>query len=173
MSHRWQAALGAVAAAVWVARGLVCGWRHTGVVAGRVVSPRFVGRQAELALLRGALSGLGVGGPVAVLVGGEAGIGKSRLVAELTAEAAGGGVRVLSGACVALGAESLPYAPFTQALEELVGVLGRDGVEELVGGADRVELGRLVSQLRAPEDEPRAVRLSRSRGAVFGGAAAA
>src|SRR5688500_5446730 len=106
--------------------------RHTDDVAARVVSPRFVGRHAELASLRQAVSDLGSGAPAAVLVGGEAGIGKSRLVSELIRVTSGDGVRVLSGACVALGGERLPYAPFTQALGELTDTLGRETVEELV-----------------------------------------
>ncbi len=124
-------------------------------MSGRVSSPRFVGRQAELASLRAAVDGIGGGETAAVLVGGEAGVGKSRLLGELTAYATAEGVRVLNGACVALGAESLPYAPFTQALGELAGDLGVEGVEDLVGGAARADLARLVPELREPDDETR------------------
>jgi len=128
---------------------------HTLIMPGRVSSPRFVGRHAEVASLCAAVDRLGSGAPAAVLVGGEAGVGKSRLVAEMTAHAMAGGVRVLNGACVALGAESLPYAPFTQALAELTGELGVRGVEELVGGAARADLARLVPELREPGDAAR------------------
>jgi DNA-binding CsgD family transcriptional regulator len=122
---------------------------------GRVSSPRFVGRQAELASLRAAVDRLGSGATAAVLVGGEAGVGKSRLIGEVSTHATAAGVRVLNGACVALGAESLPYAPFTQALGELAAELGAEGIEELVGSAARADLARLVPELREPGDQVR------------------
>jgi predicted ATPase len=43
---------------------------------------RFVGRRAELALLETALAAAVAGSPQTVFVGGEAGIGKTRLVNE-------------------------------------------------------------------------------------------
>ncbi len=66
----------------------------------------------------------------------------------MTAVAADRGVRVLVGGCVALGAESLPYAPFAQALEALTAPLGARRVEELIGRPARIELARLVLDLR-------------------------
>jgi predicted ATPase len=50
---------------------------------GRVVSPIFVGRVEELDVLKAALGRAKNSEPAAVLVGGEAGVGKTRLVAEL------------------------------------------------------------------------------------------
>ena len=104
-------------------------------MAGRVSSPRFAGRQAELGSLHGAVAQLGATDTTTVLIGGEAGVGKTRLVSEMSGAATAAGARVLTGACVALGAESLPYAPFSQALGELADGLGRAGVRELVGDA--------------------------------------
>jgi predicted ATPase len=114
-----------------------------------------VGRQAELALLSDVVAQLGSGTAAAVLIGGEAGIGKSRLVGETAALARAAGARVLTGACVALGAESLPYAPFAQALGDVTAGLGRSGVEQLVGAPARADLARLMPELRAPGDEAR------------------
>ena len=108
---------------------------------------------------------------MAVFVGGEAGVGKSRLLGEMAAVAAAGGARVVTGACVALAADSLPYAPFSQALGEVVGELGVAGVEELVGAAARADLARLVPELRQPDDEARPPGATRPRGAVSRGAA--
>jgi predicted ATPase len=54
-----------------------------------------------------------------VLVVGEAGIGKSRLISELAGRAAGEGVVVLSGECLPLGDVELPYAPLLAALRTL------------------------------------------------------
>src|SRR5437660_1396926 len=53
-------------------------------VSNRSVSPIFVGRQYELARLRSAFVRSVAGEPQTVLIGGEAGIGKSRLVEEFT-----------------------------------------------------------------------------------------
>jgi DNA-binding CsgD family transcriptional regulator/tetratricopeptide (TPR) repeat protein len=92
-----------------------------------MISPVFVGRTDELEALRGTLTAPGsVGGPV-VLVTGEAGIGKSRLLAELIAsvEADPPGRRavlVATGACVEFAAGELPYAPVIELLEHIAGV---------------------------------------------------
>ena len=114
-----------------------------------------MGRQAELESLQGAVTQLGATDTTTVLIGGEAGVGKTRLVSEMSGAATAAGARVLTGACVALGAESLPYAPFSQALGELADGLGRAGVRELVGDAARAELARLVPELRHSGDEAR------------------
>ena len=66
----------------------VRGW-HDEAVAGSLVSPVLVGRQAELKSLSSALEHVLTGEQVTVLVGGEAGVGKSRLVHELIDEARG------------------------------------------------------------------------------------
>ena len=50
-------------------------------MASRVSSPVFVGRADELGELVAAMAGARAGTPGLVLVGGEAGVGKSRLVA--------------------------------------------------------------------------------------------
>ena len=64
---------------------------------GRVASPTFVGRVEELELLEAARVRAADGEPAVVLVGGEAGVGKTRLIAELTARCATDGTRVLIG----------------------------------------------------------------------------
>ena len=68
-----------------------------------------VGRAEALAALIAALERA----PAVVLVAGEAGIGKTRLVREFTAAAE---ATVLWGDCVPMQAGELPYAPFTAAL---------------------------------------------------------
>ena len=84
-----------------------------------------------------------------MLVGGEAGVGKSRLAGEFGVRAAGA-VRVLSGYCLDLGAEGLPFAPFTGVLRELVRELGADGVAALLPGGSARELARLLPELGDP-----------------------
>ncbi|WP_395292564.1 ATP-binding protein [Kitasatospora hibisci] len=71
----------------------------------------FVGRQPELARLTGAM----LRPPAVVLVEGEAGLGKSRLVAEAAAAAAAAGRRVLTGFCHPLR-EPLAFGPVVDAL---------------------------------------------------------
>ncbi|MEU4570973.1 AAA family ATPase [Nonomuraea sp. NPDC023979] len=93
------------------------------MVAERVVSPRFVGRAEELAALAAALDTAVEQGPAVALVAGEAGIGKSRLLAEF-ARTLGPEVRVVAGACAELGSDGLPYAPFVTVLRRLIRVEG-------------------------------------------------
>ncbi|MCP2345691.1 AAA family ATPase [Nonomuraea roseoviolacea] len=74
-----------------------------------------VGRGAELARLVGVLESAATGTAGVALVGGDAGIGKTRLVSELVAEARERGFHVLSGQCAELG-DALPYLPLADAL---------------------------------------------------------
>src|ERR1700689_42336 len=73
-----------------------------------------VGRSAELPRLRALLDDA-ASGAVAALVGGDAGVGKSRLVSEVTKIAATRGFTVLCGQCAEIG-DSVPYLPFADAL---------------------------------------------------------
>jgi len=77
--------------------------------------PILVGRDAELARLRNLLDEAAQGRAVAALVSGDAGVGKSRLVAEVAALAAQRGFCVLTGQCAEIG-DSVPYLPFADAL---------------------------------------------------------
>ena len=71
-----------------------------------------VGRADELARLLAHVERAETGRSTAVLLAGDAGVGKTRLLDELTARAAERGVRVLTGHCVDLGDVGLPYLPF-------------------------------------------------------------
>jgi DNA-binding CsgD family transcriptional regulator/tetratricopeptide (TPR) repeat protein len=73
-----------------------------------------VGRSAELARLRALLDDA-ASGAVAALVAGDAGVGKSRLVTEVTSIAASQGFTVLCGQCAEIG-DSVPYLPFADAI---------------------------------------------------------
>jgi len=110
-----------------------------------------VGRTHELAELDAALGQVRAGQPSAVLIGGEAGVGKSRLAGEFGARArAAGAVRVLSGYCLGLSAEGLAFAPFTGVLRELVRELGADGLAALLPGQGARDLARLLPELGEP-----------------------
>ena len=75
------------------------------MVSRDVVGPVLVGRRGELARLRTLLDQAVSGSPAVVLLGGEAGVGMSRLVRELSSAAGVLGVRMLSGGCVEVGGE--------------------------------------------------------------------
>ena len=121
------------------------------VMSRRGGSPVLVGRAAEMATLEAAVETVRQGEPAAVLIGGEAGMGKTRLIGEFTAAARGAGVRVLTGACLELGADGLPYSPFTAMLRDLVREAAPGEVAALLSGSRRAarELARLLPELAA------------------------
>ena len=104
----------------------------------------FVGRSAELEKLRLLLPTAEGEGRRVVLLGGEPGAGKSRLVREFAGEAAQAGALVLYGACDAV--VHTPYGPFSQALERLVVELDADELRASLG-ASAGELTRLLPEL--------------------------
>jgi class 3 adenylate cyclase/tetratricopeptide (TPR) repeat protein len=120
---------------------------------GLSVSPTFVGRAEELQLLQATRTQAAGGEPAVVLVGGEAGVGKTRLVAELTAQCVADGIRVLAGGCVPVGGDGLPYAPIVEALRPLPEELGVDAMCELAGPSWR-ELARVLPSLGESEAGP-------------------
>ncbi|WP_432824703.1 helix-turn-helix transcriptional regulator [Dactylosporangium sp. CA-092794] len=115
-----------------------------------LVSPVLVGRRAELGRLRALLDRAAAGEPVVALVAGEAGIGKSRLVQEVSRIAADAGVRVLAGGCVELGGEGLPLAPLVDMLRTIARSTPVEDLQICLGPA-RSELARLLPEL-APDD---------------------
>jgi len=112
-----------------------------------LTSATFVGRTEELARLAAAADRAAAGTPTAVVVGGEAGVGKTRLVGELVASARQAGATVLVGGCVELGGEGLPFAPLIEALRGFVRDLDEPELAQLVPGRARVELARLLPEL--------------------------
>jgi DNA-binding CsgD family transcriptional regulator len=113
----------------------------------RMTSARFVGRAAQLAELQAALRDAADSRASLALVGGESGVGKSRLAEELSRHARESGARVLSGDCVELGEDELPYAPLLTALRPLV----RDGdpALEALAPSLRVALDAILPGLGA------------------------
>ena len=96
-------------------------------MAPRVSSPVFVGRADELGELVAAMAGARAGTPGFVLVGGEAGVGKSRLVAELITHATADGDQILAGQCVGFDEATIPLLPVIDALRGL-----DDGAQDLL-----------------------------------------
>ncbi|MCP3804228.1 AAA family ATPase [Allokutzneria sp. A3M-2-11 16] len=99
-----------------------------------------VGRSSQLRRLRSALQQAQRGTAAAVLLAGDAGVGKSRMVAELSDHALAEGARVLVGRCLDAGETGLPYLPYV----ELLGQLGEDEVHLVKA---RPALGRLAPDL--------------------------
>ncbi|MEV6050568.1 AAA family ATPase [Streptomyces sp. NPDC052107] len=115
-----------------------------GPVETRSVSPVFVGRTDELDTLNDALARARAGEPQALLLGGEAGVGKTRLVEEF-ATAAGRNAVVAIGGCVEIGADGLPFAPFSTALRALRDALPEEFATAAQGQEE--ELARLLPDL--------------------------
>src|SRR6266508_6756243 len=115
-------------------------------MAHQVMTGRFVGRTEELALLLDLLARAAGGESLVALVGGEAGVGKTRLADQLAICAHEQGVRVLRGGCVPLGEEGVPFAPVSEALRGLAGKLDPAELEAVAGPA-RADLGRLLPDL--------------------------
>lgn len=132
-----------------------------GGVETRSVSPVFVGRADELAVLVDALTRAADHEPQALLIGGEAGVGKTRLTEEFLSEADRRGAVVAVGGCVEIGAEGLPFAPFSTALRTLLRRLPEELATAAAGQED--ELARILPELgetpRGPHDEESTARL--------------
>ncbi|MFD3489557.1 AAA family ATPase [Streptomyces sp. NPDC058690] len=126
-----------------------------GGVETRSVSPVFVGRAGELTSLTDALAratagapglpGAPGGEPQALLIGGEAGVGKTRLVEEFLTAAGRREAVVAVGGCVEIGADGLPYAPFSTALRALRRTLPDEMAAACAG--QEGELARLLPEL--------------------------
>lgn len=112
-------------------------------------TPIMVGRDAELRLLDEALERVSAGEAASVLVAGEAGIGKSRLLREFR-ERAGGGALVLTGWCLDYGSTPAPYAPLPAILRGALAELGEDAAA--AAGPARDALGLLLPELAARSD---------------------
>lgn len=105
-----------------------------------------VGRAAELATVRGLVDGLAAGRGAALLVAGEAGIGKTRLLDEVAARAAERGLTVLSGRAVQGG------GTFRAVAGAVIGLLDDPAhVAAPVLRPYRAALGRLLPSWAGPD----------------------
>src|SRR5205085_9822286 len=111
---------------------------------GELVAP-LVGRQASFSQLVGRYQQARGGQPQAVLVVGEAGIGKTRLAREWVAWADAQGALVLSGHALEMGGR-LPYQPLVEALRPRLEA--ENAPEDLLDDPWLAELSRLLPELR-------------------------
>ncbi len=115
----------------------------------------FVGRRAELDAVSQAWAQARDGELGVVLVAGEPGIGKTRLVSELCRQAHSAGAAVLLGHCTE--DPLAPYQPFVEALQHYVNACPADELLLQIG-TRRAVLGKLVPELvggQAPPDGDR------------------
>lgn len=94
-----------------------------------------MGRLGELSVLEAALARAAAGDGSLVLVSGDSGVGKSRLVAEAAARARAAGAVVIVGECPDLANGELPYAPITGALRSLARERGAEEIGSFLGAA--------------------------------------
>src|SRR5438874_3451603 len=111
---------------------------------GELVAP-LVGRAAAFRQLVGSFQQARGGRPQAVLVVGEAGIGKTRLASEWLAWARAQGAQVLSGQAFEMGGR-LPYQPLVEALRSRLEA--ENAPEDLLEDLWLTELARLLPELR-------------------------
>ena len=95
-----------------------------------------VGREHELALLQDCFAETRAGHGQAVLIYGEAGIGKSRLLLEFRRHAESAGPRWILGRCVSYG-HAIAHLPVLDFVRDLLGIKEGDSVETMVDKVDR------------------------------------
>ncbi len=136
-------------------------WRRpAGRTIGRVArrsSPVIVGRDPELAEIERARRAAAEGRPQIVIVRGEAGIGKSRLIEEALARARAHGDAVLHGACLDLDEDGLPYLPVIAAMRGLARTIPAEDLDALIGSA-AADLAPLLPDLERSATGPLADR---------------
>jgi hypothetical protein len=106
----------------------------------------FVGRRAESERLRALVSRTAAGSSGLVLIAGEAGVGKTRLLGRTLDEARADGFTVLEGACLPLGGRAAPYVPVVAVLRDMARV-AEPGALPAILGPGRRDLARLVPEL--------------------------
>lgn len=117
---------------------------------GRVSSGVLIGRETELDVLIEAAGAAAQGGPSALVISGEPGIGKTRLLRELANWGQDHGAETVVGGCIPMSGGTLPYAPVVAALRQVLARTDQQRVASLPPTTVH-ELGRLLPELRAPE----------------------
>ncbi len=114
----------------------------------RVLSPVLIGRDSELSELEDALLSALRGDGGVVIVGGEAGMGKTRLVNALATRGRRLGCAVFSGGC-SEAELSLPYLPFLEAIGNYLATTDLASLRDRLGSAAE-ELAQLFPQMGRP-----------------------
>jgi DNA-binding CsgD family transcriptional regulator len=118
----------------------------------RLTSSHFVGRVGELAELELAWQEAAARRPVMVLLGGDSGVGKTRLIAEFEQRLLADDALVLRGEAVEQSETELPYAPLLSALRPLV--RERHATLDSLTPGSRRQLATLLPGLGEAEQGP-------------------
>jgi class 3 adenylate cyclase/tetratricopeptide (TPR) repeat protein len=118
----------------------------------RAASP-LIGREAELAQAASSIAGLATGTGAVLTVTGEAGVGKSRLTAQVREQAIAESCRWLETRCLSYGG-SHAYWPYGELLRGFAGIDVRDGLPEAAG-----KLASALADVGVPEVLPFFARL--------------
>src|SRR5262245_18769025 len=110
-----------------------------------VSSPTLIGREAQISLLAGRLAQVRGGQSRVALIAGEAGIGKSRLAADIKARAMQRGGRIAQGRCFERD-RAFPYAPLVDLLRACCAGRAADELERMLGPV-ACELVKLLPEL--------------------------
>ncbi len=131
-------------------------------------STTLIGREAELANLSTLLKAVHAGRGALVVLAGDAGVGKTRLAAEILSQAAAQGARTALGRCPE-AEDSLSLLPFTQVLETLATPMS-DAELAAAAGEEAAQLAKVLPLLhrRMPGvGEPRALPPEAERQALL------
>ena len=110
----------------------------------------FVGRQAEQDKLAARLVDVSQGRGALALIGGEPGVGKTRLSEELLADARERGMLTFTGHCYEEG--TAPFTPFVEILEQMVREIPADVLRDALGDA-APDVVRLVPEIHRVVDD--------------------
>jgi predicted ATPase len=124
----------------------------------RLERTAFVGRQQERSSLTRLLDEAKAGRGSLVMIGGEPGVGKTRLALEIIAEARERGFASAVGHCYETDTAP-PYLPFIEALEAAIGSIEPEAVLATLGDS-APEVAKLLPDLRLRFDLPAALQLS-------------
>jgi len=124
-------------------------WRQEGAPSGAPAMPEqtpFVGRVAEREQLRSLLDQAANGRGSFIIIGGEPGLGKTRLAEELISEARKRGITALLGRCYE-GEGRPPYIPLVEMLESAARMYPLEALRDMLGDS-AAEVAKLLPELR-------------------------
>lgn len=131
-----------------------------------------VGREGEVELIAERLAAAAAGRGVVVLLGGEPGIGKTTLAAEVIARARSSGMVAAWGRCREDG-DAPPYRPWIQVLRRLLDVCGREPTSPEIGLLLALPLGSADDAASDEAGGPDRFRLFEAMARALAGAGSA